>query len=127
MPSGIRIRPAKNGAGIVRNARIPTYGLVVSPRNVMGRRKSQKMVAVVTTTTPVRLIQLLDRCMSGDSQPLPRPFEGLIGMIAYGQLDRRPGRSTGDALAGPECGIQRIYIGIENHGIEVPHDDCHGG
>ena len=48
---------------------MPMYGLEVSPRSVTGNRKSQKMVAVVTTTTPVRLIQLLDRWMRGDSHP----------------------------------------------------------
>ena len=48
---------------------MPMYGLAVSPRSVMGSRNSQKMVAVVTITTPVRLIQLLDRWMSGDSHP----------------------------------------------------------
>ena len=48
---------------------MPMYGLEVSPRSVTGSRKSQKMVAVVTITTPARLIQLLDRWMSGDSHP----------------------------------------------------------
>ena len=63
------ISPAKKGAGKPRNTRIPMYGLVVSPRKVTGSRNSQKIVALVTTITPARLIQLLERWMSGDSHP----------------------------------------------------------
>src|ERR1019366_2028357 len=72
--------PRKNGPGTVRNARMPMYGFSVPPRSVMGSRKSQKMVVVVTSTTPVRLIQLLDRCTIGESQPRPLG-SGLFGII----------------------------------------------
>src|ERR1035441_7041828 len=34
---------------------------------VVGSKNSQNTVAVVTTTTPIRLIQLLERCTSGES------------------------------------------------------------
>src|ERR1039457_2706946 len=68
IPNGIRIRPAKNGAGSTRNARIPTSGLSVVSRSVTGSKKSQKAVAEVTITTPTWLTQLLDRWMIGDSQ-----------------------------------------------------------
>jgi len=37
------------------------YGFVSWPRSVVGSRKSQNTVAVVTRITPVRLIQLLDK------------------------------------------------------------------
>src|SRR5690242_7712543 len=84
MPSGIRNRPRKNGAGIVRNARMPTYGFSVSPRNVIGRRNSQKTAAVVVITTPARLIQLFARCTRGDSHPwlLRFGFSGVIVPIS---------------------------------------------
>ena len=60
---------------------MPKYGLWVSPPSVVGSRKSQKTVAVVTTTTPVRLIQLLERCTSGESQP--RRTSGGIMIILF--------------------------------------------
>ncbi len=61
MPSGIRIKPKMNGPGRVRKARMPTYGFSVWPLRVVGSRKSQKTVEVVTNATPAMLIQLLER------------------------------------------------------------------
>ena len=54
--------------GNIKYTRMPAYGLAASPRNRVGNRKNQKTVAVVTITTPRRLIQLFDRCTTGDSQ-----------------------------------------------------------
>jgi hypothetical protein len=57
----MRSKPAKKHPGMSRNARIPIYGLDAWPFRVVGNRNSQKTVAVVTTPTPTRLIQLFDR------------------------------------------------------------------
>src|ERR1035441_22368 len=86
IPRGIMISPAKKGAGKPKNTRIPRYGLEASPRKVTGNKNNQKIVALVTTITPARLIQLLERWMSGDSQPRLRWSVFSVGML---QSDRK--------------------------------------
>src|ERR1035438_2749267 len=75
------ISPAKKGGGKPKNTRIPRYGLEASPRKVTGNKNNQKIVALVTTITPARLIQLLERWMSGDSQPRLRWSVFSVGML----------------------------------------------
>src|ERR1700730_1748181 len=48
--------------------RIPRYGFAGPPPSITGNRKSKKTVQVVTSTTPIRLIQLSDKYTSGISQ-----------------------------------------------------------
>src|SRR5690242_11896541 len=100
------------------------YGLCVSPFRVVGNKKSQKIVAVVTITTPVRLIQLLDRWMNGDSQPrsLLWGFDGVIGCRS---VSRGPCRDMRRGVlfllytfACQKGRIQRIHVGIENNGVK---------
>src|ERR1039457_575936 len=135
IPRGIINRPAKNGPGRTRNARMPRYGFSTPPRSVIGNKKSQKTVAVVTITTPARLIQLLDRWTTGDSQPRPLRSE-LLGVIACKSVSRnlrfhRRYVFLRELLSlytttGQERGVQRVDIGIENGGVQVPDHNRHG-
>src|SRR5215813_4803799 len=108
IPSGMRNNPPKNGAGIVRNARMPTYGFSVSPRSVIGRRNSQKTVAVVTMITPARLIQLFERWTKGESQPRPLGAEELEVMRSG--LSVRPFYIT----PSQERGVEGIDVGVDD-------------
>ena len=60
---------------------MPMYGLAVSPRKVTGSKNSQNTVAEVTIITPARLIQLLERWISGDNQPRLRWSVFSVGML----------------------------------------------
>src|ERR1051325_1210577 len=111
MPAGIRARPSNKSAGSAMKARIPMYGCSTSPVKVVGRRKSQKTVDVVTITTPTRLNQSLERWMSGKSHAGQPEFS--VGVMDIGLRYLH-------AVSGQKCRIEGIDVGIENRRIQMP-------
>ena len=73
--------------------------MLTSPRSVAGSSRSHSTVAVVTTTTPVWLIQLFDRCTTGDSQPRRGEPDEFVMILPMGEDNELIAANTVEQIA----------------------------
>src|SRR5471030_3334035 len=136
MPRGTMKSPAKKNAGNARYDKMPMYGFWISPRSVVGSRKSQDTVAEVTIAIPTMLSQLSARYTRDDNQA-PNNFPGIelfTGRLLFGSgllpflilmhlILMHMILMHSNAITGVPGAIHRINFGIENCRIKVPDYD----